>query len=124
MTCKFRHTYNQEKVDGAVLEMIGKMFTVPSFQKETSKWFQGMDSIEKLTEQLKMVRKQLYHQEQQKYRLGEILDNLDILADDYDESYDRTQAEIDGVYDEIERLETLLMQTKKKLILLNKVQKP
>lgn len=115
MTCKFRHTYNQEKVDGAVLEMIGKMFTVPSFQKETSKWFQGMDSIEKLTEQLRMVRKQLYHQEQQKYRLGEILDNLDILADDYDESYDRTQAEIDGVYDEIERLETLLMQTKKKL---------
>lgn len=115
MTCKFRHTYNQEKVDGAVLEMIGKMFTVPSFQKETSKWFQGMDSMEKLTEQLKMVRKQLYHQEQQKYRLGEILDNLDILADDYDESYDRTQAEIDGVYDEIERLETLLMQTKKKL---------
>lgn len=115
MTCKFRHTYNQEKVDGAVLEMIGKMFRVPSFQKETSKWFQGMDSIEKLTEQLKMVRKQLYHQEQQKYRLGEILDNLDILADDYDESYDRTQAEIDDVYDEIERLETLLMQTKRKL---------
>lgn len=31
MTCKFRHTYNQTKVDSAVLEMIGKLFTVPSF---------------------------------------------------------------------------------------------
>lgn len=115
MTCKFRHTYNQAKVDSAVLEMIGKLFTVPSFQKETSKWFQGKDSIVELTEQLKTVRKKLYHQEQQKRRLGEILDNLDILADDYDETYDETQAEIDDVYDEIEKLEMLLSQTKKKL---------
>lgn len=115
MTCKFRHTYNQTKVDSAILEMIGKLFTVPSFQKETAKWFQGKDSIEELMEQLKLIRKQLYHQEQQKRRLGEILDNLDILADDYDESYDKTQAEIDGVYDEIEKLEMLLSQTKKKL---------
>ena len=115
MTCKFRHTYNQAKVDSAVLEMIGKLFTVPSFQKETAKWFQGKDSIEELMEQLKLIRKQLYHQEQQKRRLGEILDNLDILADDYDESYDKTQAEIDGVYDEIEKLEMQLSQTKKKL---------
>ena len=115
MTCKFRHTYNQTKVDSAILEMIGKLFTVPSFQKETAKRFQGKDSIEELMEQLKLIRKQLYHQEQQKRRLGEILDNLDILADDYDESYDKTQAEIDGVYDEIEKLEMLLSQTKKKL---------
>ncbi len=115
MTCKFRHTYNQAKVDSAVLEMIGKLFTVPSFQKETSKWFQGKDSIEELMEQLKTIRKKLYHQEQQKRRLGEILDNLDILADDYDETYDKTQDEIDGVYDEIVRLEILLSQTKKKL---------
>ncbi|MDO5392948.1 MAG: recombinase family protein [Eubacteriales bacterium] len=37
MTCKFRHTYNQYKVDNAVLEMIGKLFTVPSFKKETGR---------------------------------------------------------------------------------------
>lgn len=115
MTCKFRHTYNQDKVDSAVLEMIGKLFTVPSFQKETAKWFQGKDSIDELTEQLKQFRKQLYHQEQRKRSLGEVLDNLDILADDYDESYDKTQEEIDRVYDEIERLEILISQTKKKL---------
>lgn len=115
MTCKFRHTYNQEKVDSAVLEMIEKLFTVPSFKKETAKWFPGKDSVEDLMEQLKQYRKQLYHQEQQKRRLGEILDNLDILADDYDEIYDRTQAEIDGVYDEMERLENLITQTKRKL---------
>ena len=95
--------------------MIGKLFTVPSFKKETAKWFQGKDSVEDLMEQLKQYRKQLYHQEQQKRRLGEILDNLDILADDYDEIYDRTQAEIDGVYDEMERLENLITQTKRKL---------
>ena len=115
MTCKFRHTYNQDKVDSAVLEMIGKLFTVPSFQKETAKWFQGKDSIDELTEQLKQLRKKLYHQEQWKRSLGEVLDNLDVLADDYDESYDKTQDEIDSVYDEIERLETLISQTKRKL---------
>ena len=43
------------------------------------------------------------------------MDNLDVLADDYDENYDKTQEEIDSVYDEIERLETLISQTKRKL---------
>ena len=32
-----------------------------------------------------------------------------------DRSYDKTQEEIDSVYDEIERLETLITQTKRKL---------
>ena len=71
------------------------------FQKETAKWFQGKDSIDELTEQLRQFRKKLYHQEQRKRSLGEVLDNLDVLADDYDESYDKTQEEIDSVYDEI-----------------------
>ena len=87
----------------------------PSVSMNGELVFKELEGEEELTEQLKMVCKQLYHQEQQKRRLGEILDNLDILADDYDETYDKTQAEIDGVYDEIERLELLLSQTKKKL---------
>lgn len=115
MTCTFRHTYNQDKVDGAVLEMIGRLFSVPSFQKETARWFQGKDSVDELMEQLKQFRKKLYHQEQRKRSLGETLDNLDIFADDYDENYDKTQEEIDSVYDEIEKLETLILQTKRKL---------
>lgn len=57
---------------------------------------------------MKEIRKDLYHQEHEKNRLGEELDNLDVLSDDYDSDYERIQGEIDDIYDRIESLELLL----------------
>lgn len=115
MTCSFRHTYNQEKVDGAVLEMVSKLTMIPSFEKKLTEHFVIKNSIDELTELLRKSRKDLYHQEQQRRKLGEILDNLDVFSDDYSENYDRIQEETDLVYDRIDELETSIEKTKKKL---------
>lgn len=115
MTCNFRHTYNQEKVDAAVLEIVSNLITTASFQKSVESYFCDKGSVDELSEQLKKYRKQLYHHEQQKRKFGEVLDNLDIFSDGYNEEYDRIQEEIDRVYDKIEDLESLLTTTKRKL---------
>lgn len=115
MTCKFRHTYNQEKVDAAVLEMVSNLTETSSFRTSVENYFCDKGSVDELTEQLKSFRKQMYHQEQQKRKLGEVLDNLDILSESYDAEYDKIQEEMDGVYDRIEDLETAITGMKRKL---------
>lgn len=115
MTCKFRHTYNQEKVDAAVLEIVSNLTATPSFKRSVEQYFCDKGSVDELTDQLKRYRKQLYHQEQQKRKLGEVLDNLDIFCESYNDDYDRIQEEIDGVYDKIDELESAITSTKRKL---------
>ena len=114
-TCSFRHTYNQEKVDAAVLEIIERLAFSPAFEKHLAMYRGGDKIYEELESQLKNYRKKLYHQEHEKNRLGEVLDNLDIFADDYLESYDKIQAEIEGIYDEIDSLELLIANISTKL---------
>ena len=48
---------------------------------------------------LKRTRKELHSQERLKYKLGTELDNLDVLAEDYDDEYEAVQLKIDEVYD-------------------------
>ena len=72
-------------------------------------------SVEMLENELKALRKQLRSYETQKRKLGEELDGLDILDDDYDESYDRIQAEMDEIYDRMDAAESSILKIKKKL---------
>lgn len=104
-TCNFKHTYNQDKVDRAIIEMIGRLSTSSEFEDALNKAMGTKASLEEYEHRLKDIRKQLHGQEHLKYKLGEILDNLDILADDYDEQYEATQKQIDDTYDAIDTLE-------------------
>lgn len=78
-------------------------------------YFCDKGSVDELTGQLKNFRKKMYHQEQQKRKLGEVLDNLDIFSKSYDAEYDKIQEELDVVYDRIEDLETAIIGMKRKL---------
>ena len=61
---------------------------------------------------LKRTRKELHSQERLKYKLGTELDNLDVLAEDYDDEYEAVQLKIDEVYDRIEILEKRIRKLK------------
>ena len=50
-----------------------------------------------------------------KYKLGTELDNLDVLAEDYDDEYEAVQLKIDKVYDRIEILEKRIRKLKKRM---------
>lgn len=62
-----------------------------------AKAYGGEESVEAYEKRMKEIRKDLYHQEHEKNRLGEELDNLDVLSDDYDSDYERIQGETDTV---------------------------
>ena len=64
---------------------------------------------------LKRTRKELQSQERLKYKLGTELDNLDVLAEDYDDEYEAVQLKIDEVYDRIEILEKRIRKLKKRM---------
>ena len=114
-TCSFRHTYNQEKLDAAVYEVVSNLTNDAAFEKALSSAMGGEESVEEYEKKAKAIRKDIHHQEHEKNRLGTELDNLDILADDYDVQYERVQDQIDDIYDRIEELERQLKKIKRKL---------
>lgn len=61
-----------------------------------------------------------HRQEHLKYKLGMELDNLDVLAEDYDDEYEAVQSKIDEVYDRIEILEESIRKLKKRMEALKK----
>ncbi len=100
---EFKHTYNQAKIDSALYEIIRNLATHPMFEKAVSDASGGADSIETYKNRIKEIRKDLYHQEHEKNRLGAELDNLDVLSEDYDNDYESIQWQIDDIYDRILR---------------------
>ena len=113
-TCEFKHTYNQAKIDSAVYEIVSNLAAHPAFEKAMAMAAGGDESVEAYEKRMKEIRKDLYHQEHEKNRVGAELDNLDVLSDDYDTEYERIQAEMDDIYDRIESLELSLKKIKKK----------
>lgn len=112
--CEFKHTYNQAKIDSAVYEIVSNLAAHPAFEKAMAMAAGGDESVESYEKLMKEIRKNLYHQEHEKNRVGAELDNLDVLSDDYDTEYERIQAEMDDIYDRIESLEFSLKKIKKK----------
>lgn len=112
--CGFKHTYNQAKIDSAVYEIVSNLSTHPVFEEALAKVYGGDESVEAYEKRMRSIRKNLYHQEHEKNRLGAELDNLDVLSASYDSDYERLQDEIDMIYDRIESLEMSLKRIKKK----------
>lgn len=113
--CSNSRILNQSKIDSSVFEIFSGITTKPEFHQMISGVLSNQPSVEKLENEMKQLRKELRSYETTKRKLGEDLDGLDILADDYDEQYDRMQSEIDAVYDKIDATENKLRKDKKKL---------
>ena len=113
--CDFSHTYNQEKVDGAVFEIVSGLTMLPVFRERVLHHLGNTDVMDRLETELKKLRKTIRSEEMKKRKLGEDLDNLDFLDDDYDKDYEKLQGEIDRVYDRIEKAEAEMERKMKKL---------
>lgn len=113
--CDFSHTYNQEKVDGAVFEIVSGLTMLSVFRERVLHHLENTDVMDRLETELKKLRKTIRSEEMKKRKLGEDLDNLDFLDDDYDKDYEKLQGEIDRVYDRIEKAEAEMERKMKKL---------
>lgn len=112
--CEFRRQYNQEKVDTAVYEIVGRISTLKSFNTMLEEEFHNGES-ELLKDKMKEIRKQIYCRESEKERLGIKMDNLDVLDDDYFATYEKYENRIDTIYDELEKLEEALAEVQSRL---------
>ena len=112
----FCHTYNQERLDAAVMEVIQKVTGTEEFRTAFARTVGNQMSEEAVETQLKMLRKEMHHQEHVKYKLGMELDHLDVLAESYDQQYEKLQAEVDAAYDRIGRIEDKIEKLKHKLL--------
>lgn len=113
--CSFRHTYNQEKIDSSVFEIIQRLTTLPEYKKAVTANLQNQATVEQLEERLKQERKELRKEELNNRKLGEQLDALDIMADGYETTYEQILAEIDEGYDKIEEIERKIRSIMRKL---------
>lgn len=114
-TCSFSRRYNQEKVDGAVLENVQRLRMIPEFREAVCRSSEEQASVEKLEEQLKEHRKHIRKIELRIKHLGEELDGLDVLDEEYEKIFDRIQQEIETGYDQIEDIEEEIRKTTKNI---------
>ena len=113
--CSFNRQLNQSKIDSSVFEIFSRITALPEYHEMIANVLGNQPSVELLERELKALRKQLRSYETQKRKLGEELDGLDILDDDYDENYDRIQSEMDEIYDRMDDTESSISKIKKKL---------
>ena len=102
--CEFKRQLNQEKIDKAVYEIVGKIGTLSSFNSMLSKEFDNGE-MGRLQEKAKDIRKQIYCLESEKDRIGIKMDNLDVVDNGYLEKYEEYEQRIDRIYDELAALE-------------------
>ena len=105
----------RSKVDGAVFEIVSGLTMLSVFRERVLRHLENTDVMDRLETELKKLRKTIRSEEMKKRKLGEDLDNLDFLDDDYDKDYEKLQGEIDRVYDRIEKAEAEMERKMKKL---------
>ena len=105
--CGFRRQYNQEKVDAAVHEMVGRIGTLQSFHAMLEREFEGGEP-DRLRDSMREIRKRIYCKESEKERLGIKMDNLDVSGENYFDLYEEYEHQMEVLYDELAELESSL----------------
>ena len=97
-----------EKVNDAVAEVIKKLVNNPKFEAAIRAKINSKIDTGELETEHENLKKQLRQVLGAKNRLGQQMDNLDISDKMYDRKYQDMQDRLNGLYDEIERLESLI----------------
>lgn len=103
--CSYKGHINQEKLDTAVLEVIGDLKLSDGFRKALYDMYGDPGDEDRRLEQISSLRKLLHDIRMRQRQLGETQDSLDIFSDDYDEKYMEAQEQIDRLYDKEEETE-------------------
>lgn len=110
--CSYKGHLNQEKVDGAVLEIVSGLTLTKTFQDALMRQYGGGEDREKVRETIEGLKQKLHELRMKQRNLGSTLDSLDVFLDDYDERYDAIQQKIDDIYDEADHVEKRLARIK------------
>lgn len=108
--CHFSHSYNQDKVDNTVFEILCGLSMLPQFQQKVVEYLGDQDRIDALEAEIGSLRQQIDKEAFKKDKIGGELDRLDIFDPEYDKKYEQLSEEQDRIYDQLEALEKDLEQ--------------
>lgn len=118
--CDYHKQWSEEKVDGAVAEIIRKLVTNPRFSEVMkTKINTSVDTTEAENE-LANAKKQLKQLVGTKDKIIMQIDNLDVLDRNYDRKYEDLQKRLDLIYDKISDAEDIVSVSEDKLLNIQK----
>ena len=103
--CEYRKQWLQEKVDGAVEEVIRKLVQNPKLEEVIRKNINTRIDTNELETELSQLSKKLEQLNASKNRLGQKMDELDFTDKFYDRKYDDMEKRLYKLYEQIESVE-------------------
>ena len=114
--CDYRRQWTQEKINGAVEEVIKKLVDNPRFEAAMREKIDAKVNTSELDSELDGLRKKLRQLIGAKDKLAQKLDNLDIMDPHYSKKYDDMQSRLDSFYDEIDDVEETIDALQERIV--------
>ncbi|MCF0134177.1 MAG: recombinase family protein, partial [Blautia sp.] len=103
--CDYRRQWTQDRINGAVEEIIKKLVDNPRFEAAMREKIDGRVDTAELDAEIESLRKKLRQLNGAKAKLAQQMDHLDVLDPHYGKKYDDMQSRMDTFYEEIEDVE-------------------
>ena len=114
--CGYRKQWKQEKIDGAVEEVIRKLVQNPKFEQAIRQKIGARIDTDELETELEQLRKKLRQLNGAKSKLGQQMDSLDISDKYYDRKYQDMEERLYKLYEEIDSVETQIEEVETRII--------
>lgn len=113
--CDYHKQWSEEKIDGAVAEIIQNLVNNPRFSEVMKTKINTQVDTAEAENELANAKKQLKQFVGTKDKLIMQIDNLDVLDKNYDRKYDDLQKRLDSIYDKISDAEDVVYDCEEKI---------
>lgn len=113
--CTYKKQWNEDKVNAAVAEIIGKLVNNPKFENEIRTKIGNSLDTKDLEKEHTNLKEQLKQLQGAKNKLASQMDHLSVSDKHYDKKYQDMQERMDGLYDEMDAMELSIEEVENRL---------
>ena len=113
--CTYKKQWNEDKVNDAVAEIIGKLVNNPTFENEIRTKIGNSLDTKDLEKEHTNLKEQLRQLQGAKNKLASQMDHLSVSDKHYDKKYQDMQERMDGLYDEMDAMELSIEEVENRL---------
>ena len=113
--CTYKKQWNEDKVNDAVAEIIGKLVNNSKFENEIRKKIGNSLDTKDLEKEHTNLKEQLKQLQGAKNKLATQMDHLSVSDKHYDKKYQDMQERMDGLYDEMDAMELSIEEVENRL---------
>ncbi len=113
--CTYKKQWNEDKVNDAVTEIIGKLVNNSKFENEIRKKIGNSLDTKDMEKEHTNLKEQLKQLQGSKNKLATQMDHLSVSDKHYDKKHQDMQERMDGLYDEMYALEISIEEVENRL---------